>query len=77
MNPHPRLGAAASITLVGIPMLMLVFGLAKLSAPRERHMDVNRVVAESGGWTPANFTVGADEQAQIHVTSKNERPGPT
>jgi mono/diheme cytochrome c family protein/plastocyanin len=48
---------------------MLIFGFAQLTAPRVRHVNMHGVVAEAGGWTPANFSVGVGDQVRIHLTS--------
>ncbi|MCL4507316.1 MAG: c-type cytochrome [Chloroflexi bacterium] len=69
MSTHHRIRTIASGALIGIPMLMLVFGFAKLSAPRVHHLDLHGVVAEAGGWSPASFKVGVGDLVQIHLTS--------
>ncbi|HEY3289825.1 MAG TPA: c-type cytochrome [Anaerolineae bacterium] len=71
MNTHQRLRALAGSALIVIPMLMFVFGFSKLSAQRVHHIDINGVVAEAGGWSPANLTVSAGDQVQIHLTSRD------
>lgn len=69
MNTLRRLRATATGALIGLPLLMLVFGFSKLSAPRVRHVDIHGVVAEAGGWSPANFTAGVGDQVNLHLTS--------
>ncbi len=69
MNPHRNIRAAANALLIGVPYLMLVVGFAALSAPAGRTIDMHAATAESGGWSPANFSVRAGEPLHIRLTS--------
>lgn len=75
MNTPRSIHQKAFVALTGVSLVMLIAGFSILSIPRVHHEYMRGVVAESGGWGPASFTVGVGDEVQIHLTSGDVQHG--
>ncbi|MCL5997937.1 MAG: c-type cytochrome [Chloroflexi bacterium] len=73
MHPNHRIRTAGISFLIGVCLVMLIYGFTRLSTlhiePRVRTIDVRGTVAETGGWEPGNFTARVGEPVRIRLTS--------
>jgi mono/diheme cytochrome c family protein/plastocyanin len=69
MNVYRHIRTIAFFSLMGVPLLMLVFGFSRLSAQRMHIVDMRGMVAEAGGWSPSSFTVGVGDLVRLRLTS--------
>ena len=75
MNTQRTLREKAIYAFTGISLAVLIAGFARLSTPRTYSINLRGMLAESGGWSPANFTVQVGEPVQIHLTSGDVQHG--
>ena len=75
MNRFPRLRQATLVTLLGLSLFTLVAGMARLSAPFPRWVELHARVAEAGGWTPGSVTVRAGQPVRFRLTADDMEHG--
>ena len=75
MTASHRIRQTALHALLGVSLLTLIAGFTRLSAPRVHVVDLRGMVAEAGGWSPANLTVGVGDLLQFRLTSGDVRHG--
>ena len=75
MKLSPQLRHAAIVTLLGLSLVALIAGIARLAVPLPRLVELRARVAESGGWTPANVTVRSGQPVRFRLTADDVEHG--